>query len=77
MNRVFGRWDWLANGVLFGVYHLRQPWGMLTSVVSGALLYAPPAKYFRSTWMSIIAHSGQSVYFLFVILGLVLGLAER
>ena len=76
MNGAFGRWDWLANGVLFGAYHLHQPWGMLASVGTGALLYALPAKSFRSTWMSIITHSGQSVYFLFLILGLVLGLAR-
>ncbi len=75
MNGVFGRWDWLANGVLFGLYHLHQPWGMLGSIGTGALLYALPARRFRSTWMSIIVHSGQSVYFLFLILGLVLGLA--
>jgi membrane protease YdiL (CAAX protease family) len=75
MNAVFGRWDWLANGVLFGLYHLHQPWGILGSIVTGAFLYALPAKRFRSTWMSIIVHSGQSVYFLFLILGLVLGLA--
>jgi CAAX protease family protein len=75
MNGVFGRWDWLANGVLFGAYHLHQPWGMLGSVGSGALLYALPVRYFRSTWMSIITHSGQTVYFLFLILGLVLNLA--
>jgi membrane protease YdiL (CAAX protease family) len=75
MNAVFGRWDWLANGVLFGLYHLHQPWGILGSIVSGAFLYALPAKRFRSTWMSMIVHSGQSVYLLFLILGLVLGLA--
>jgi hypothetical protein len=61
--------------VLFGLYHLHQPWGMLGSIVSGAFLYALPAKRFRSTWMSMIVHSGQSVYLLFLILGLVLGLA--
>jgi membrane protease YdiL (CAAX protease family) len=75
MNAVFGRWDWLANGVLFGLYHLHQPWGMLGSMGTGAFFYAFPAKRFRSTWMSIIVHSAQSVYFLFLILGLVLGLA--
>ena len=75
MNAVFGRWDWLANGVLFGLYHLHQPWGMLGSIGTGAFLYALPARHFRSTWMSIIVHSGQSVYLLFLILGLVLGLA--
>ncbi len=75
MDAVFGRWDWVANGVLFGLYHFHQPWGMLGSIGTGAFLYALPAKRFRSTWMSIIVHSGQSVYFLFLILGLVLGLA--
>ena len=75
MNAVFGRWDWLANGVLFGLYHLHQPWGILGSIGTGALLYALPAKHFRSTWMACIVHSAQSVYFLFLMLGLVLGLA--
>lgn len=75
MSAVFGRWDWLANGVLFGLYHLHQPWGMLRSSSAGALLYALPARRFRSTWISVIVHSVQSVYFLVLILGLVLGLA--
>lgn len=25
MAGVFGKWDWVANGVLFGLYHLHQP----------------------------------------------------
>ena len=25
MRAAFGRWDWLVNGVLFGVYHLHLP----------------------------------------------------
>jgi membrane protease YdiL (CAAX protease family) len=75
LGRVFGRWDWLANGVLFGMYHLHQPWGIWGSVGAGALLYALPAKHFRSTWMSVIVHSAQSVYLILLILGLVVGLA--
>jgi membrane protease YdiL (CAAX protease family) len=75
MEGVFGKWSWLANGVLFGFYHVHQPWGIPGSVVSGALLYAFPSWRFRSTWMGIIVHSGQSVYFAFLILGIVLGLA--
>jgi hypothetical protein len=34
-----------------------------------------PAYRFGSTWMSIILHSAQSVYFAFLVLGVVLGLA--
>jgi len=74
MKGVFGRWDWVANGVLFGLYHLHQPWGLPGNILSG-LLYAFTAKRLRSNWFPIILHSGQSVYFIFLILGLVLGLA--
>jgi membrane protease YdiL (CAAX protease family) len=75
MNGVFGKWDWVANGVLFGVYHLHQPWGIPGNILDGLFLYAFPARRFRSTWMAIIIHSAESVFFLFLILGLVLGLA--
>ena len=75
MHGVFGKWDWVANGVLFGLYHLHQPWSILASIIDGVFLFAFPARRFRSTWMAIILHSLQSVFFLFLILGLVLGLA--
>lgn len=75
MAGVFGKKDWLANGLLFGLYHLHQPWGILTSAVDGALCYALPSRVFRSTWFGIIVHSGQSIYLAILILGLVLGLA--
>jgi len=75
MRGVFGKWDWVTNGVLFAAYHLHQPWGILDSIVSGVFLLALPSMRFRSTWMAIIVHSAQSVFFLFLLLGLVLGLA--
>ncbi|MFN8532615.1 MAG: type II CAAX endopeptidase family protein [Dehalococcoidia bacterium] len=74
MSGVFGRWSWVANGVLFGFYHLHQPWGMLSSIVTG-LLYAFPVYRFKSTWLSIVLHSAQSVYLAVLVLGVVLGLA--
>ena len=75
MAAVFGKWDWIANGFLFGVYHLHQPWGILSSATAGTLFFALPSRYFRSSWFGIIAHSGQSIYLTILILGLVLGLA--
>jgi membrane protease YdiL (CAAX protease family) len=74
MEGVFGKWSWAANGALHGVYHLHQPWGIAASVFSG-LLYAFPSWRYRTTWMGVIVHSAQSVYFAFLILGIVLGLA--
>ena len=75
MEGAFGRWSWAANGALHGVYHLHQPWGIPGSVVSGMFLYAFPSWRYRSTWMGVIVHSAQSVFFAFLILGVVLGLA--
>lgn len=73
MNRAFGSWDWVVNGALFGLYHVHQPWGMLS--LGGLLFFAFPTKYFRCAWFGIVAHSGQSVFFMVLILGLVLGVA--
>src|SRR5215204_6588568 len=74
MEGVFGRGSWVANGILFSFYHVHQPWGIPNSVLTG-LLYTYPAYRYRSTWMAIILHSGQSVYLAFLVLGVVLGLA--
>ena len=74
MAGVFGKWDWVANGVLFGVYHLHQPWGLPSSILLG-LIFAFTGKRFRTNWFPIILHSGQSVFIFVMILGLVLGLA--
>src|SRR5215203_90964 len=74
MEGVFGRWSWVANNVLFALYHVHVPWVIPNAFLTG-LLYTYPAYRYRSTWMSIIVHSAQSVYFAFLVLGVVLGLA--
>jgi membrane protease YdiL (CAAX protease family) len=74
MEGVFGKWSWAANGALHGAYHLHQPWGIVPSIISG-FIYAFPSQRFRTTWMGVIAHSAQSFYFAFLILGVVMGLA--
>lgn len=75
MRGVFGKRDWVANGTLFGLYHLHQPWTILGSTVEGVLCLAWPSRRFRSAWMGIILHSAQTVFFIVIALGLVLGLA--
>jgi hypothetical protein len=75
MSGVFGKGDWVANGVLFGLYHLHQPWSIVISIIDGAFFMALPSRRSRSAWMGIAVHSSQSVFFLAVALGLVLGFA--
>jgi membrane protease YdiL (CAAX protease family) len=74
MQGPFGKWDWVVNGVLFGFYHLHQPWTVLSNIVFGWVV-AFSGKRFHSNWFPIILHNGQAVYFGFLILGLILGLA--
>jgi len=75
MNGVFGKWDWLANGVIGGAYHLSQPWQILGGgIFMWTAFYALPVKYFRSTWFSIILHGSINVMWSIIILGLILGL---
>jgi hypothetical protein len=47
----------------------------LSAMVQGMFLLALPSRYYRSAWFGIVLHSGQSVFFTILILGLVLGLA--
>jgi uncharacterized protein len=71
MRGVFGRGDFVANGVLFGFYHLHTPWS-IPAALADFIYFAYPTRRFQSVWMSIIVHSAQSVFVIFVILSLVL-----
>jgi uncharacterized protein len=75
MEGVFGRWSWVASGVLHALWHVHQPWVILETAFSAAFLYTFPSWRFRSTWMGIIVHSIQNVFFSFLVLGVILGLA--
>ena len=73
MRGVFGRWDWVANAVLFGLYHLHQPWA-LPSIVLSNLAISWSARRFRSTWVAVIVHGAEGLVLLGVVLGVILGL---
>ena len=71
MNGVFGRRDWLANGVLFAGYHLHMPWEIPTTLLDTFIL-AYPSKRYRSALIGIAVHSAQSVVLVGLALSLVL-----
>jgi membrane protease YdiL (CAAX protease family) len=71
MNGAFGERDWIANGVIFAMYHLHVPWAMTGSLLTG-FLYAKPAKRYRSSLMGIAVHSVESVFFTVLVLAVVL-----
>jgi uncharacterized protein len=71
MKGVFGRRDWLANGLLFGIYHLHMPWAIPTALLDTFIL-AYPSRRYRSALIGIAVHSAQSVVLLGIVLSLVL-----
>lgn len=72
MHGAFGRFDWVANGLLFAAYHLHVPWRIPRIVVDGLVL-AYPSKQYRSALVGIAVHSIQSVIMTVLALGVVLG----
>jgi membrane protease YdiL (CAAX protease family) len=71
MNGAFGRYDWIANGVIFAAYHLHR-WWAIPGLLFGTLTYAWPAKHYHSALVSIAVHSAQSVVMILLVLPLVL-----
>jgi uncharacterized protein len=74
MNGVFGKWDWFANGVLFGFYHLHKPHMILSTALVYGFVFSFPSKWLQSSWMGLIIHGLEGVLGLVIVLGVVLGL---
>jgi len=55
MRGVFGRFDWVANGVLFTLKHVYQRW-VYFGIIPGALAMAFLAGPIGSVYLSMIAH---------------------
>ena len=71
MQGVFGKFDWVANGVLFALYHVHVPW-VIPNTLAETFLVSYPSRRFESALIGIILHSTQSVFIIVVILVLVL-----
>jgi len=74
MKGVFGKWDWVANAVLFGLYHIHWAPSMLSIIVMG-LPGIWLSRRFRSNWMYIIIHGVEGLMTFVAILGIILGMA--
>ncbi len=74
MHGVFGKYDWAANSVLFGFYHLHKPW-MIPSILVSSFAYTWPPSRFRSNWMAVVVHGVEGLPSLVLVPAVVLGLA--
>lgn len=73
MNGVFGKWDWVANGLLFSTYHLHRIWGMPSTLLID-WIYPWAAKRFKSYWVAVIVHAFDAVFWIALVPLAILGL---
>ena len=71
MAGVFGRWDWVANTVLFGLYHVHKIWAW-PSMIAGSFGIAWAARRYRSFWMGVIVH-GLEGFFIVLLVAVLAG----
>ncbi len=72
MLGVFGRWAWLANAVLFGLYHVHRIWA-LPSIILSNIAYSLPAQRYRSVWFAVLIHGIEGIALLVVVAMVVKG----
>ena len=70
MRGAFGDRDWLANGILFGLYHVHVPWAITSAILDGPM-NAYFTKKYRSAWIGIAVHSTQTVVLGLILFGMV------
>jgi uncharacterized protein len=71
MAGVFGRRDWVANTVLFGLYHVHKIWAW-PSMIAGSFGIAWAARRYRSFWMGVIVH-GLEGFFIVLLVAVLAG----
>lgn len=74
MRGVFGTGDWLANDVLFALYHLHKVWA-LPVVLLTSLPFGWAARRYRTIWFSIVLHGLEGIVLIVLVFAVVSGLA--
>jgi membrane protease YdiL (CAAX protease family) len=73
MNGVFGKWDFIANGILFTTYHLHEPSGWPSTLFID-WIYPWAAKRFKSYWVAVILHAADALFMIVVVTMAIMGL---
>lgn len=75
MNGLFGKWDFLANNILFMAYHLHklEVWPQILLI---NWIWPWAAKRFKSYWMALIPHGSDAPVLIFVVVMAIMGLMQ-
>ena len=72
MNGVFGRFDWVVNGMLFATYHVHKVEEIPVFII-GSLFFSYLNKKYRSFYPGLIVHGVEFVPLLVMSLLVILG----
>lgn len=73
MNGVFGKFDWVFNGILFATYHVHKIEEIPTFII-GSIFIAFLNKKYRSFYPSLIIHGVEFIPLFIIVCLVVLGL---
>lgn len=76
MNGVFGKWDIVANGILFAGYHLHLIWRLPSTIILRDWVYSWAAKRYKSYWVAVIIHGFDAVFLVVLFLMAIMGLIK-
>lgn len=67
MNKVFGKYDWIANGILFTLYHVHLIWQLPSQIFIRDWVYSWAGKRYKSYWIPVIIHGFDAVIILVLV----------
>ena len=74
MKGIFGKWDWVANGILFTLKHVYQRWAVWPSGFVTDLAFSLVAGPVGSVWLAMILHwAGNYLFGLIAGISLIFG----
>ena len=76
MNGVFGKWDWIANHILFMTYHLHKisEWPEFLLI---DWIFPWATKRFKSYWVAVLLHGVEGVILIVLFPMAIMGLLQK
>jgi len=76
MNGVFGKWDWIANHILFVMYHLHKiaDWPEFLLI---DWIFPWATKRFKSYWVAVILHGAEALILIVLFPMAIMGLIQK
>lgn len=73
MYGTFGKWAFVANGILFSAYHIHLIWALPSQIILRDWIYAWASQRYRSYWVSALIHCYDALFLVVLFPAAILG----